>query len=70
MAWRREGLNTKAMGFREADPEGAEYQRWLLTLRHLCNLPELVSAHNPLGITGSDWLPGHGLWHQFQLTLF
>lgn len=34
----------------------------------ICNLPELVFAHSALGSTGSDRLPRHGLWHQFQLT--
>lgn len=70
MAWRRERLNTQAMRFRGADPEGAEHQRWLLALWHLCNLPELLFAYSALGCRGSDRLSVNGLWDQFHLTWF
>lgn len=56
------------MESRGADPEGADFQRWLGTLWHLCNLPELVFAHSALGSSGSDRLPEHVLWHQLQQT--
>lgn len=67
--WRREGLNITAMGFIGAEPESAKYQKWLLILRHLCNLPELVFAHSALGSTRHVRIPVLGSWHQFQLTV-
>lgn len=57
------------MRFIGAEPESTKYQKWLLTLQHLCNLPEFVFAHSALGSTGHARIPVHGSWHHFQLTL-